>query len=299
MTEQVTPIVVVDPALAAIAALAAEKGGKLDSGIPKVPASTANVKPPKGDLDETHSDVEETPAAKKANALKAAEVATAAAKEAEDALAGEREEWDGKYVKIDHPGAQAAIDLLAESNVDPKVANEIFAEALKTGDVTKVKWADLEKLIGPAKTTLVKSGVTQYNAEVVSKNLATVNAAYEIVGGEENWKAVRTWAQAQEKADKGFAALMPEYRNALELGGWAAKKAVEALKEAYNKAPNTKGLGVTKLVQGETVAAIGGETIGKAEYLKQMKALHESNAPSTTINALRLRRLQSRNAGIN
>lgn len=299
MTVVVEPTIV-DKSLSNVGAKAddLENKGTSDLGIPKAPVDDgAGKKPSKADLDEVHT--EKTPAEKKAIADKATADAAAKAKEAEEALAGEREAWDGQYVTIDNPGAQAVIELLKESNVDPKEANSFFEAALKTGDISKVDWAGLEKKIGPAKTKLAKIGVEQYYNTAVKETNATVAAAYEITGGEENWVTIRTWAQATEKSDKEFAKLMPDYRKALDAGGWAAKKAVEALKEAYNKAPNNKGLGVAKLLQGDKLTPVVGEVIRKADYLTQMKALHEKGASQSEIAALRLRRNQSRAQGIN
>lgn len=263
-------------------------------GIPKQPVDNTG-RPTKEQLDEKHGE-KEAPKAKTPEELR--QDAAEAKKTADAATAAQSEEWKNEYVTLDHPAAQAAIDVLKENNVSPVEANDIFKDAIEKKDISLVKWADLEKKIGPAKTALVKAGITQFDNEVVSKVKATVTAAYEIVGSEQNWETIKTWAQATEKTDAAFAGKIAEYRKAIELGGWAAQQAVTALKNDYNAAPGNKGLGVTKLVQGGKAVPAGLQTISKADYLKEMKALHDRNAPSNEIATLRQRRLASRSAGV-
>ncbi len=236
----------------------------------------------------------ETPEGKR-KAAEAAEAAAKAAKDAADAAtAEERKDWQGQYVKIEHPAAQAAIDLLSEAGVTPVEANAIFEEAIKSADISKVDWTKLEAKIGKAKTELVKAGVTQYDNEVVQNIQAVKKSVLEIAGGQENWDKITAWAKAREKTDPVWAKQLVQYRNAIEVGGLVTQQVATALKAEYNKDPKNNGLGVTTIVNGQALPAGVEGALTRAAYVDELKKAHERNASPAEIKALDARRVLGR-----
>lgn len=224
--------------------------------------------------------------------------ADAAAAEKAKTTDDEEDDWDGEYVALDHPSGDAAIEVMKEAGMSAIEASAVFADALKTGDITKVKWNLLEAKIGKAKTQLVKDGITQYNTEVISKTQATRATVLETVGGEDNWQAITKWAKAREKTDKVFAGQLQEYRKAIEIGGGIAKHTAEVLKAEFNKDPKNNGLGVTAIIQGGALPASVDNPLTRADYVVELKKAHDRRASPEEIKALDARRTAGRQKGI-
>lgn len=239
-----------------------------------------------------------TPEELRKEAADAAEAARVKEEEAEAATNEERKDWVNQYVKLDNPSADAAIDLLREAGVTPLEANGIFEEAMKTRDISKVKWDVLEAKIGKTKTLLVKAGVIEFDNEVVSKVRENVKAVHDVMGGEDNWKKVTAWAQAKEKVDPAFKKQLNEYRKAIEVGGYVTQQTANALKVAFNADPKNNGLGVAAIVNGDTVAETGGAPLTRADYVTELKKAHDRNASPAEIKALDARRVLGRQRGI-
>jgi hypothetical protein len=174
-------------------------------------------------------------------------------------------------VQIDHPDAQAAIDMLKDAKVTPIEANAIFEEAMKTGDQSKINWALLEAKIGPAKTRLVKNGVDAYYNDHVKTVMATKTAVFEIVGSEDNWNKITAWAKGLEKTDATFAAKLGPMRQ-------------------FEADPKNKGLGVAKvLVGGKSVPVTGNPITNRTDYMAQLKEA-QAKGDQVLVASLRERR---------
>lgn len=221
-------------------------------------------------------------------------------KKEEETKTPEDDKWKNEYVTLDHPSGQAAIDLLKESGVTPVEANVLFEEAIKTGDLTKVKWDQLEAKIGKGKALLVKNGIEAYYNDVGAKNTKTRDAVFEIMGGEANWTKVKLWAQAAEKVDPTgeIAEEVSNARKALDLGGTAGKEAAKRLKTLYEADKSNKGLGVTTLVKGDSVAKAAGDPLSRADYLTAMKKLHATGYSAAEEAKLNSRRKAGMEQGL-
>lgn len=249
-------------------------------------AAEAKAKKPEG-MDEQHNQLVEKPEGQKeVKQVTQAELDAAV----EEAKKKSQEEWSGEYVSMGHEAGQAVVDLLKEANVAPATANAIFEDAIKSGDLSKVKWADLEKHLGSAKAKLAKAGIQSYYNEVYVAQQQTVAEVYKEFGGQGNWEKVRDWAQTQEKADPAFAKQVREYRKALDTGGFAALAAAKALKEAYIAAPNTKGLDNPTLEHGGKQPEVQGGPLSKDEYLKLRREAENNRASEKEIAVLAARR---------
>lgn len=212
------------------------------------------------------------------------------AKEEEAKQKNEDGSWKEKYIEIDNVHATAAIDLLKEANVSPLEANDIFAEAIKHNDLSKVDWTRLEKRLGASKAALVKAGVETYYNDEYKKNAEVVDKAYDMFGGEENWDKVRKHFQKAEKTDTALKGKINELRKSIEIGGWAAEQALKELKTMYEAAPGTVGLGVSKRVEGGKPAANTGQDITKADFQAELAKADRERWPEAKINELRARR---------
>lgn len=225
------------------------------------------------------------------------EQAEAIRKQREADAAAERKDWQKEYIKLDHAEGQAVVDLLNEAGVSPIEANAIFEKAVASGDMNDIDWATLENKLGPAKTRLAKAGIERFANDVVQPQAETKKAAFEIMGGEENWNKVRTWAQGLEKTDKAWAGKVAEFRKAIDLGGFAAKAAVTELRKAYEADPKNTGLGTGTLTQGNTTAKVEG-ALSRTDYVREIQKAEASRASPAVFQALHARRRAGMQAGI-
>lgn len=294
-----------DKALAAQGATAdnLDPGATGTTGAPKPPPAPSNepAPAPKKDkpegLDEEHGSTGKTePTAEE----KAA--AEAAAKKAADDKAAADKEAAGPLKDFvdfsDSPGAQAAVNLLKEAGVGPNAANEYFAKALQTGDLNDIDVAGLEAKLGKDKAALVLIGVKDHYGKLAAKAAETVKVTHDIFGGEKNWETVRTWAQTAEKADAKLKAQIDDIRGLLDEGGHKAAAGARELLRLYNAAPDKKGLGTAKLVQGDNTGTVIGTALNRTDYLTELKAAHARNAKPAEIAAIDARRKAGRKAGI-
>lgn len=208
--------------------------------------------------------------------------------------------WQDQYMTFDDPSANAVVELLKEGGVSVVEANAFFADAIKYSDVTKIDWAGVEKKIGPTKTLLAKNGVESYWNGALAEQRAIVTETYEQLGGEANWNALKTWAQAAEKSDTTgkFKAKVDGFRKMIDLGGEPRRLAVEQLKAAYDADPNTKGFGTAKLTAGDTPPAASGSPLSRKDYVAALHKANSDRAPDHVIRALHDRRRAGKAAGI-
>lgn len=280
------------------------------AGAPAAPAEIPAIKP---------KDEGPSPALAAARAAKAATDAALVAEEAkgtpatkpeaEKAKEGEAPKpvetapnpdpnWQANYTTFEDPSAQAAVDLLKEAKVSPVEANAYFAEAIKTGDVSKVDWAGLELKIGKTQTQLIKNGVETYYNNTYKVQQQTVSDVHAAFGGEGGWKTVRDWAHTAEKADPKVKTKVDAIRKMIDQGGDAALIGAQTLKSMYDADPSTKGLGTSKVLQGDSVpAAVEGGPLNKADYFTQIKAA-QAKGDEALVASLRTRRQAGIKAGV-
>lgn len=231
----------------------------------------------------------------------------AAAKAAEENKGSENEqddddgpaEWDGNYMSFGDESADSVVDLLKDANVGAREANLIFEEALKTDDLSKIKWDVLEEKLGAAKAKLAKVAIQDYYNRVYSQHVATTKAVHEAVGGEANWQKIAKWVRTTEKADPSRAAEFNELRKGIDSGGKLAMYATKDLIALYEADTKNKGLGTSKVVRGDkaTDNSQHGSPLSKTEYNALIKKAHSERASAADIAALRARRQAGMKAG--
>ncbi|MEX0583911.1 MAG: hypothetical protein WD185_09595 [Sneathiella sp.] len=294
--------VVLDPKTNTQGAVIDPKGAV--AGVPAAPAGPTDAEQRAAALAAAKSEelANEAPAAKAAR--EAAEKA-AADKVVTDKAAADKATADAaaaapltEYVTLDDPSGQAVINLLKEANVTPTEANAIFAKAIASGDLADVDWATLEAKVGKDKALLAKNGVESYYNNKFAVARATIAKTYEIMGGEENWGKVRTWAQTAEKTDAAVKQKIDGIRKMIDLGGYSAEAGATELKRMYEAAPGNSGLGTAKITTGDTVVSVTGGPLSRTDYMTAMHAANNAQAKAPVFEALRARRRAGMAAGI-
>ena len=243
--------------------------------------------------------------AKDEEARKAAADAEAAKQKDEVPDDKDDQSWKDQFVQTGNEHADAAIDLMREAGIKPIEANEVFKEAIASGDISKVRWDLLEARLGPAKAKLARAGIENYYATEYKAQTETRDAAYEAVGGEANWNKLRGWAQAKEASDPAFKAKLDNARKAIQIGGDAAASAVASLKALYEADPKNKGFGTNKVGENKGNRSADnvpvGEPLSRAAYfLEKQKAdkQYRGQVPDAVLTSLRARRAAGQQQGL-
>lgn len=207
--------------------------------------------------------------------------------------------WKEQWVRIGNVHADAAIELMQKTGMTPVEGNAVFEEAIKTGDLTKVKWEVLEARLGKSTAALVKVGIDNYYNSEYSQQKELINYAHEKTGGEKGWSAIQEWAKSKESSDPAFQKELNEWRQAIKVGGFAARAAVDVIKSRYEADPSNKSLS-TALERGNTPSATLGEgaPLSRAAYFKELDKAGGDRAPQAIQKALYARRQAGVKAGL-
>lgn len=201
------------------------------------------------------------------------------------------EEFPTEYKKYNNETVDSAIAILEEAKVPPKEAEAIFAEAVKSLDVSKLDVKKLTELVGAPKANLIVNGMKQFFNDYHEKVTVKTNAVYEVAGGKENFDKVSVWAQAKEKIDPEFAGALVAYRQMIDSSPVAAKLASAELVKAYNADPKNKSLEV-KIFEGNKPANQGNvKGISRADYVTELKKAEETGNNPRKAELHNLRRL--------
>lgn len=225
----------------------------------------------------------EDPAKVAAREKAAREAAEAAAKKVEEAAAAEaakkaaEAEWDGQWVEMPDPSAQAVVNLLKAEGVTAREAQMIFKDAMDTHDPSKVKWDVVEEKLGKDKAALARAGVTDYyNRQTQAKNEVR-DLVFKTVGGQDNYEKINKWVIAQETADSKNVKLFDSIRKGFDAGGRVAELAAKELVSMYEADPKNNGLGTTKITAGTTAPASNAQAISKADFQREVQVAYKAN----------------------
>lgn len=292
MTQEAT-VELTDEQKAAAAAIATS-GGK----VANVDAAVTEAQKSPEDKAKEAKDTLDAENAAKAKADEDQKAAEEAAKKAADEA--NDDSWKKEWIAVGNDHADAAIEIMKAAGVTPVEGNAIFEEAIKTGDLTKVKWEVLEARIGKHQALMVKTGVESYYGGEYKAQQEVVNFAHEQVGGEEGWAKVQAWAKGKEASDPKFKAELNEWRAALKQNGFAAKAAVSAIKAAYEAAPGNSSLGTKQIERGSATAGDSsvGDPLSRVEFFQAMEKAGGDRAPESVKASLRARRALGRQKGL-
>jgi hypothetical protein len=280
--------------------------GHVGGGNP-TPKPASNVK---GDNEEHGVPVKKAPSETKtpeekakedADAAIAAKVAADAAEAAKKAAVVDSTDPDvgvTKYAEFENPHAQAAVSMLKDAGVTALEANAIFNKAVESKNLADVDWSALEAKVGKDKALLIRTGVETYYNEEFKHVSATVTKGHEIVGGEANWKKIADWSNKKAASDPAYKAVEAEIRNGINQNGWLAEQSITRLKGLYEADPANSGLGVAKIIAGDTPGNVTGTALSRADYMVEMHKLHARKHTATELQSLRARRQLGMSAGI-
>jgi len=150
------------------------------------------------------------------------------------------EEPDLEYTEYEDPALRQVVKILKSKEIPVEVTNDVFGEAIETGDLSKVKLDVLKEKLGEEDTETVMVMVNAYAKGKFAEFAETAKTAYEITGGQANYDNMKAWAAEKEKSDPDFAKEMAEIRTLVDTGSEKAiKAAVTELFEAYQADPDT------------------------------------------------------------
>lgn len=268
------------------------KGGRvadLDEAARKAAAEAAKPKSAQQVADEK--------AAEEQAKLKKDEEDETARKAAEEAEKN-KEDWKKEWVQTGNDHADAAIHIMKSKGISPVEGNAIFAEAIESGDLTKVKWDVLEARLGdPSAFLLIKHGIqTYYDGEYAAQQ-ELVNYAYEGVGGKDNWAKIQKWAEKESATDPKFAKDRAEWAKALKVGGFAGKAAVDAIKARYE---GKHGTVAPRIERGDRQSDNNqvSDPLSRVDYFKALEKAGGDRAPKHVRDALVARREAGRKMGL-
>ena len=266
--------------------------GEVQKGNP-APAAPSNKAPEKkGDNEEHGTPVQKSPSEKKEEVKPETKPEDKPVEDKDD------ESWKNQYIQFEDEAGQSVVNLLNEAGVKPIEANTFFAEAVATGDFTKIRWDLIEARLGKDKAALARIGITHHYETIWKRNDETKAKGYEVVGGEENWNKVASWVKKTERADPRRKAEFDEIRKGIDAGGRLAEYAFADLKRMYEGDTGNSGLGVSKITTGNSNAEVQGGPLTRAQYVAELKAANDRNARGPEIEGIRARRRAGMQAGI-
>lgn len=154
--------------------------------------------------------------------------------------AEDTEEPDLEYNEYEDPALRQMVKILKGNEIPVEVTNDIFGEAIESGDLSKVKVDLLKEKIGDEDAETVMVMANAYAGGKFAEFAEINKSAYEITGGKANYDNMKAWAQEKEKSDPEFAKEMAEIRTLVDTGSQKAiKAAVTELFDVYKSDPNT------------------------------------------------------------
>lgn len=259
--------------------------GDRGAGAPKAPVVN-NAPPPKEQTPEEKAKEEAELKAKEAEAAKAAEDKPEDDTKEEEALTD--------YPDYGDPAADAVVGLFKEAKITVAEANELLAEAIETGDFSKVDLAKLTEKLGKDKAQLVMIGVQQYYNNVTAGVKEVTTAVYESVGGQANYEKVQAWAKAKASKDAAFKSQMEGLNAMFDLNKTAALMAAKELVTLYEADSGNSSL-QKKQIRGDAAVSTANsptDYISRKDYNKQIKQAYDDN-DGHKIASLRARRAAS------
>lgn len=208
------------------------------------------------------------------------------------------EETESEYNEYEHPALKQAVSILEESGLPVDEANAIFSEAVESGDLTKIKKDVLIEKIGKDKADVVLVLAESYYNTAFSGMKAIKEEAFSLTGGEENFNAMRDWANEKAKTDEDFAKDLTEFRAMLDSGQpRAIKAAVRELFDTYKQDPDTT-IAADLEVGDKAASTAGVEPMSRADYIKAVEKAHKDGTYDQVHKSLWARRMAGKKKGI-
>lgn len=208
------------------------------------------------------------------------------------------EEDDFDYTEYTDPARRQIVDILRESEIPVEEAQEFFAEALKTQDVTKINQEALREKLGDKKAELVMLLAESYYKGAFQEMQALKDKAFEVTGGEDNFNAIKEWAQGKAESDPEFAKDLEEIRGLIATETPRGVQAgMKALVDLYKADPNTTvpaDLEVGDKAAGENTA----QPLSRLDYAREVEKAMKKGNYDDVIGELKKRRQAGIKQGI-
>lgn len=196
--------------------------------------------------------------------------------ESEDEESEEEDTEAESYEEYTDPALKQAVEVLKELEIPVEEANKIFAEAVETGDLTKIDRDALVEKCGKDKADLVLVLAESYYNKTFARFQEIEKEAHKLTDGKENFDAMRKWAQEKEANDAEFAQDLAAFRKIFDSENpRAIKMAVTELYSMYTADPDTTV--TANLETGDRAA--GGESIeplSRREYGDLVQRAHRN-----------------------
>lgn len=175
----------------------------------------------------------------------------------------EKDDGKGGFAETGDQGLDMALAFVHKNGFGP--GHPAIVAAVK-GDFSILRAELAGKNVPGAEAymALAEKAYQKFHAENESKRAADKAAVHAIVGGEEQWQAITTWAKANAEPEEAAG-----INKALSAGGFEAKMAATFLAHHYNRATGgvaeTDGAGPSAAAS-RGAAAVGLDVLSAREY---------------------------------
>ena len=194
-------------------------------------------------------------------------------KKEEESEEEESEETDAEYNEYDHPALKQAVNILKTADVPVEEANAIFAEAVESGDLSKIDKKSLVEKVGQDNADIVLALAENYYNKTFSEMQKVKEEAFKLVGGEENFNTIRDWAKDKAESDPDFAKDFNEIRDMLNSEQSRTVTAgLRELFDLYKADPDTTL--PANIQEGDSATGSSVEPMTRREYIDAIEKAH-------------------------
>ena len=214
-----------------------------------------------------------------------------ATKKAAEEEANKNKDWHKEWIEVGNDHADAAIQIMKAKGLSPVEGNAIFEEAIKDGDISKIKWDVLQaRLNDPSAFLLIKTGIENYYQTEYKEQQELVSYAHDAVGGKDNWDKIKAWAEKTSGSDTEFAKERAEWQRAIKFGGFAARVAVDTIRTKYEASNGSINPSVVRGDKQTPKTEVQGEPLSRRAYFEAIQKAGGDRAPAHVIKSLNARR---------
>ena len=214
-----------------------------------------------------------------------------AKKKAAEEEANKNKDWQKDWIEVGNDHADAAIQIMKSKGLSPVEGNAIFEEAIKDGDINKIKWDVLQaRLNDPSAFLLIKTGIENYYQTEYKEQQELVSYAHESVGGKDNWAKIHAWAEKTSSSDPAFAKERAEWQRALKFGGFAARVAVDTIRTKYEASNGSINPSILRGDRQAPNTEVQGEPLSRRAYFEAVQKAGGDRAPAHVLKSLASRR---------
>lgn len=212
-----------------------------------------------------------------------------------DAEPTEPEAETPTFPEYEDPELAGVVDLFQSAGGTPEQLTEVFSEAVKSGDPSKIDQDKLKEILGETRAANVNTLINAFHTKHAAKSKEIADAVYESMGSKENWNKVLEWARKAKESSPELQQKFDELNVMLNQSPTAAVFAAQEAKKLYEAQPNHSSLEVQMTEGTNTVETDSTDYISRSDYNKALtKARREGN--NKEVERLRKLRFDSINS---